>query len=151
LQTKRLWAVLISLFLPLTLAGAQSPVVLDRIVRAQELTVAQAAYLVFSASGRLGEGTEDEAFGQLKTKGWDGGRQPGAAERSDEFAWLLARAFPLHRGMLGTLFPGPRYAYRDLVFQGLLPAQGDPKATLSGAQGVGVLRKVLAALPEARP
>jgi len=151
LQTKRLCAVLISLLLPLTLAGAQSPAVLDRIVQAPELTVAQAAYLVFAALDKVGDSAEDEAFGQLKTQGWDDGLAPGSTVSSAQFAWLLARAFPLPRGLLGALFPGPRNAYRDLVFRGLLPADGDPDAALTGAEGVGVVRKVVQSLPEAHP
>ncbi len=38
--------------------------------------------------------------------------------KSSEYAYLLARSFHLPAGILSTLFPGPRYAYRDLVSQG---------------------------------
>jgi hypothetical protein len=80
------------------------------------------------------------------------GREPGDLARAgresepvrlDEFAFLLARAFGLKGGIMYTLFPGPRYAYRELVYRGILEGRVDPAQTLSGERLLYVMGRAL--------
>jgi len=137
-----LWAVAIPTF-------AQTSEVMDGIIATPAISVSQASYLVFVASGKLAEdATQDKAYELFLNLGWM--KNPGDSSRalkSSEYAYLLARSFGLQAGIFETLFPGPRYAYRDLVSQGIFSAQGDPDEPLTGVEAVRILSTVMDSLP----
>ena len=77
-----------------------------------------------------------------------GGLLPAGAEdgnpiRLDEFAFMLVRAFGFRGGLMYTLFPGPRYAYRELVYRKVLEGRLDPAQTVSGERLLHILGKAL--------
>jgi outer membrane protein OmpA-like peptidoglycan-associated protein len=53
------------------------------------------------------------------------------------------QSFSIPRSALYALFPGPRYAYRQLDYLGLLPGQRDPALTVSGERFLQILGRVL--------
>jgi hypothetical protein len=53
------------------------------------------------------------------------------------------RAFSIRGSSLYTLFPGPRYAYRQLDYLGLLPGLRDPALNVSGERLLQILGRVL--------
>ena len=53
------------------------------------------------------------------------------------------KAFNLGGGLMYTLFPGPRYAYRELTFLNLLSSKGGPYREVSGLEVVNTLSRVL--------
>jgi len=143
--------VLIVLLLPLSLAGAQSGALMDHILQEPHLSVAEAAYLVGLASGKLSETGDTQGTILLQTLGWsESSNDPTRAVTAAQYAWLLAQSFPLPRGLWAWMFPGPRYSYRDLVFRGFFPRQGDPDALLTGGEAIQILTKVLESLPGGR-
>jgi hypothetical protein len=77
-----------------------------------------------------------------------GGLLPRGAERGDpvrldELAFMLARAFELRGGILYTLIPGPRYAYRELRYRRILEGRIDPAQTVSGERLLHLLGRIL--------
>jgi len=126
-------------------ASAQSSSVMDAVVGESAIRAPEAAYLVYVASGKLTEEASTEnAFALLQQE------IPVPADRplkASEYAFLLARSFPLPRGVLSTLFPGPRYSWRDLVSQGLFSTQADPDEPVTGVDALRILAAVMDALP----
>lgn len=56
-------------------------------------------------------------------------------------AYVLARAMQIRGGLLMHLFPSPRYAVRELYYEGIFPASS-PHQTFSGSEVVGVIGRV---------
>jgi hypothetical protein len=130
--------------------AAQTAEIMDRIIATPAISVSQAAYLVFVASGKLAEdASPDQAFTLFEEMNWiDAHGDPGRALKASEYAYLLTRSYGLTGGLLSSLLAGPRYAYRDMVFRGLFAARGDPDEPLTGVEAVRILGKVMDSLPQ---
>jgi hypothetical protein len=105
---------------------------MDRLLDTAAVDFATAALWVQSAAG-LAPGGPDGAFAMAEQNGLlPAGASGGDPVRLDEFAFLLARAFKLRGGIMYSMFPGPRYAYRHLTYRKILEGRIDPAQTLSG-------------------
>lgn len=124
---------------------AQTAEIMDQVISSSGLSVSLASYLVFVSSGKLPEdATTEQAFTLLQEMNWLEARgNPDRTLRFEEYAFLLTKTFGLPGGLLGSLFPVPRYAYRDLVFRGFLSGKGDPDDPVTGVEAVRILGKVL--------
>ena len=133
-------------------AWAQVSETMDAIIGTKAISVSQAAYVVFVASGKLAaDATPEQASTLAQTLGWfDAGTNPARLLRSSEYAFLLTRSFALTGGLMSWLFPSPRYAYRDFVARGVFSADGDPDDRLSGPEAVRILGQVMDSLPGGR-
>jgi len=122
---------------------------MDAIISNPSISLAQATYMVFVASRKLAEdATVDQAFALSQSMGWIDAHQVGTRPaKASEYAYLLTRSFALKGGVMGSLFPSPRYAYRDLVARGLFSAEGDPDDFLSGPKAVRILGQVMDSVP----
>lgn len=142
-------AALLAVTLSTPLA-AQTAEIMDKIIATEAISVSQAAYLVFVASGKLAEDSSpDQAFTLFEEMHWiDSQGGPDRPLRSAEYAYLLTRSYGLSGGLLSSLIPGPRYSYRDLVFRGLFAARGDPDEPITGVEAVRILGKVMDSLPQ---
>ncbi|MBU0929239.1 MAG: hypothetical protein KKA67_15915 [Spirochaetes bacterium] len=127
-------------------AGAfcQSNEFIDRLLESDSMTTGQAAYLVLVASDNLGEDADEaRAFELLENFGWvPRGATIDAPILIKDYSYLLMKAFGLNGGMLYAMFPGPRYAYRQLVASLVIQGRSDPDMTLSGSFAVRILGRV---------
>lgn len=124
---------------------AQSNQLIDELLEEEGATFGKTAYLVLTAAGLLPEeaspGDAVEVLGQqewgLESKG------EGDPITLGEMAFLFMRAFEMKGGIMYRLFPGPRYAARELAFRGFI--QGSPSAYRipSGEEAVMTLSGVL--------
>ncbi|MEM1423866.1 MAG: hypothetical protein AAGH64_07665 [Planctomycetota bacterium] len=90
-------------------------------------------------------GSWENRLAYLDERGWlpDELRDddPNVAMRRGVFASVLARALDIDGGVMFELTDAsPRYAYRELVYQGLMPAGSDQMA-LDGVDFLGVISK----------
>jgi len=133
-------------FVPLWSQSAEN---MDKIIGNPSVAVDQASYLVFVAAGKLAEdATFDQSFTLYNKMGWLGTEgNPHRAITLAEYAYLLQRSFDLPRGVMATLLPGPRYAFRDFVFSGLIAPDVDPDSYVTGAEAVRLLGKIMDTLP----
>ena len=123
----------------------QSNELLDVLFEEPEATLEQAAYLVLTASGRIPDDSSPaEAAASLRDQGWT------VPERSadepltlGEYSYLLMQAFELKGGVMYRIFPGPRYAGRELAYLKLIRADTSPYRTLSGEEAIGILGRLL--------
>jgi outer membrane protein OmpA-like peptidoglycan-associated protein len=152
-------SLLLALLLVLPPGGflhGQTAADMDGLLDSREITWAQACRFVLPAAGALeeesayaGEGA-GAAFAAARERGW---LPKGAAAESPvklgELSFLIMQSFSLKKSFLCALFPGPRYAYRQLDYLGLLPGLRDPALKVSGEQLLRILGRVLSYRGEA--
>jgi hypothetical protein len=133
------------LFITPALLPAQTAERLDALLDTPELSYAQAAMIVLPAAGLAGEDVSPEAaFAEARIRGLLPKKAaPGGAVRLRELAFLIMGAFNMKGGLFYTLFPGPRYAYRELVHRRLIQGRNDPALTLSGERLLRILGRAL--------
>jgi hypothetical protein len=118
---------------------------MDELLDSREITWAQACRFVLPAAGALEEdaGT-GAAFAAAREKGWlpKGAAAEGSVNLG-QLSFLVSQSFSIKRSLLSALFPGPRYAYRQLDYLGLLPGLRDPGLKVSGEGLLRILGRVL--------
>ncbi len=121
---------------------AQSAVFFDEILSSKQITFSQAAYLVFVGNGEYQDTVKQEVVFEeaLKRKWISQTDKPDKPITAAQFAYLVMEAFGFKGGLMYTLFPGPRYGFRELVFKGLIPITMDPQALVSGNLALRVVR-----------
>ena len=140
-------ALLIAVALPAAAGSgwAQSNEFLDVLFEEPATTLGQAAYLVLTASGLIpDDSTPADAAASLAGQGWT------VAERSvdepltlGEYSYLLMQAFEMKGGVMYRIFPGPRYAGRELAYLELIKGDTSPQRTFSGEEAVGILGRFM--------
>jgi len=125
--------------------SAQSNEFLDGLLGSDSVTAAQASYLVLGAVDRIepDEG-EEAAFAEAQSLGWaPKDSRPVIPIDFAGYSYLIARAFELKGGVMYSLFPSPRYAYRELVSRQIIQGRSDPQARLGGLAAVRILNRAL--------
>jgi len=124
---------------------AQSNELLDDLFEEPATTLEQAAYLVLTAAGRIPDDSSPaDAAASLTAQGWT------VAERSadepltlGEYSYLLMQAFELKGGVMYRIFPGPRYAGRELAYLQLIKGDTSPYRTFSGEEAIGIIGRLM--------
>lgn len=132
------------LLLLLTAVGslaAQSNERIDELLAADPAPAGHAAYLVLTAAGTVGEDTSPaEALSTAQEAGLMSiGLSAPEPVRFGDLAYLLMESFDESGGVMYALLPGPRYATREVVFQGWSRVRRSPRETLSGREVVQFL------------
>lgn len=124
---------------------AQSAKEMDLLLADPGVTYGRAARYILPAAGILpAAASESDAFKAALERGWlPDGADPAAPIRLDESAYLILRAFSLEGGLMYRLFPGPHYAYRELVYRQFIQGRRDPAQGLPGERLVRILGRVL--------
>ena len=132
-------------------AYGQSAKEMDALLEDPYVSIARAARYVLPAAGVLPESVgESDAFQAALEKGWlPESARPESPIRMDQFSFLIMGAFSMKGGLMYSIFPGPRYAYRDLVFKSYIQGRSDPAQQLSGGRLVLVLGRILETREEA--
>jgi hypothetical protein len=140
---KRMLPFLVCALLPIG-AFAQSNEFVDGLLARNAVTVGQVSYLVLVASDNLGEDADEaRAFEAMQGLGW----APRGAAIGDEvsladYSYILMRAFGMKGGIMYSLLPGPRYAYRELVSFQVIQGRSDPASRVDGGTAVRMLGRV---------
>jgi hypothetical protein len=143
---------LLVLFFGGTLHG-QTAAELDGLLEGGALTWARACRFVLPAAGVLEEKVSaPAAFEEARLRGWlpKGAAADGALSLGG-LSFLIRGAFSIEGSLLYTLFPGPRYAYRQLAYLDLLPGPQDPGLKVSGERFLQILGRVLEYREEGEP
>jgi hypothetical protein len=69
--------------------------------------------------------------------------KPEAAINLGQLSFLLMKAFNMKSGFCYALFPGPRYAYRELAYRKIVQGRNDPSLSVSGERLLLILGRVL--------
>jgi hypothetical protein len=137
-----LFAFLFAGLLPL---ASQSNQLLDQILAQPRLSFGQAAYLLLTAAQKLPEqSSPEQAAEALASSGWKvKGRPAEEPITIGEYSYLLMQAFGIRGGLFYHLFPGPRYAARELAYRRLIKGKAYPGRPLSGEEAVYMLGAVM--------
>ncbi len=105
------------------------------------LTLGDAAALVGIAGGSLPPQIEPQAaVDELKRIGFTLPNDPADAPISiGQYSYLVMQLLDLRGGFLYSLFPGPRYALRELIARGVLNDTAHQGQLLAGTEGLRIL------------
>jgi hypothetical protein len=123
----------------------QTAAELDALLDSREITWAQACRFVLPAAGTLeANAPAPAAFALAREKGWlpKGAAADGPVNLGG-LSFLIIQSFSIRGSSLYALFPGPRYAYRQLDYLGLLPGPRDPALKVSGERLAQILGRLL--------
>ena len=125
--------------------GAQSNLLIDELLEEERVSFGKTAYLVLGAARLVLEETSvDEALDFLSRTDWKVEvKKQDAPIRLGEYAFLLMKAFDIKGGLMYGLFPGPRYACRELAYMGFIKSNALAYRTLSGEEALRILGRVL--------
>ena len=128
-------------------AAAQSNEVIDTVIQDPVLLYKNGAYLVMTASGIVPDSVSpEEAFEALLDKSDDWKLKnisAGDTMTLGQYSYLLMRAFSIRGGVFYSIFPGGRYAARELKFRQLIEGPASPYRTLSGEEALTILGRTL--------
>ena len=147
---KRVYIVLIVVFLLAASLSAQSNQIIDQILAESRLTGGSAAYLVMSVGDGAAEPASREAAWSELTAAYD--LQVYGLQSIEDpvsmglFSYLLQERLDLPRGVGSTLMAGPRYALRDLKFLQIVQGQVSSAGELSGERALRILGRALTEL-----
>lgn len=133
------------LFLFLGQSAAQSNETLDSFLEQEKASFGHSAYMILTAAGILDEETSvDEALAALAGSEVEGpSRTAEEAITLGEYSYLLMQALEIRGGLMYRIFPGPRYAARELKYLDLIPGDAGPGRSLSGTEAVQILGRAL--------
>ncbi|MFA6505172.1 MAG: hypothetical protein WCT14_03685 [Treponemataceae bacterium] len=134
------------IFSAMLIAGtfAQSNAFVDSLLSEKKVNYGQVSYLVLVASDNLSEDADEgRAFELLETLNW----APKGVAIADSvplaaYARILMSAFGMKGGVMYTLFPSSRYAYRELASLQVIQGRSDPSATVDGVAAVRMLGRI---------
>jgi hypothetical protein len=127
------------------LLSAQTAAELERILALPALNYGDAAWIILGAAGTVpGESSAAGAYRFAADNKW----LPQNAGEEDPatlggLSFLIMRALDIKGGLMYTLFPGPRYGYRELVYRRLIPGRAYSGMPVSGERLLRILNRAL--------
>jgi len=148
IRRKKIPLIAVSFFFIMPVfVSAQTAAELETVLKTDNVTCAQAAgFVLASAEDAPAQNTLKEAFEQAVARGWfPQGTAPEDSITLGRLSFLIMKAFNITGGMMYTLFPGPRYAFRTMVSRSYIQGAADPAMKVSGERFLHILGKVLSA------
>jgi outer membrane protein OmpA-like peptidoglycan-associated protein len=135
----RVFCLCAALFVSITLLSAQTAAEMDVLLETGAVSFGQAARFVLITTDWIDTGSSaGAAYALAREKGWVPEKSLEQSPiRTGELSFLIMNAFDIKGSFLYSLFPGPRYAFRELDYLGLLSGRRDPALPVSGE---GLLR-----------
>ena len=126
--------------------GAQQEAVVDELLQQKEASFGNAMYLVLAASELVpGDASVQEALDYLAQAGW--GIPSKTADEPvtlGELCHATMQSFGIAGGLFYAIFPGPRYAARELKYLDFYLGSYACSRLPSGAEVLRILGKALA-------
>jgi outer membrane protein OmpA-like peptidoglycan-associated protein len=126
---------------------AQVAAEMDALLETPAINFVQASRFVLAAADifQADDSPSPSAFDLAREKGWlPKNVIPGSQVRLGELCFLVTRAFGIKGSFLYALFPGPRYAFRELDYLRMIPGRRDPARRVSGEDLLRILDMVTA-------
>jgi hypothetical protein len=118
---------------------------LDGILASDALTYTQASGLILQAADILPPSSGGElAFTTALSSGWlPEGALPQDPLTLGAASFLVMKSFGLKGGVMYTLLPGRRYAYREMIYRKFIQGRVDPSMRVSGERLLHIISRVL--------
>jgi hypothetical protein len=117
------------------LLRAQTAERIERLLEQKSVSYKDAVLLALQAAGQMDAdaANAEEAFNFACERGWlPKGVAADDAARLGGLSLLVMRAFDIKGGAFYSLFKTPHYAYRALVYKGVIHGRADPRMLVSG-------------------
>ncbi|MCF6335422.1 MAG: hypothetical protein L3J12_06750 [Spirochaetales bacterium] len=127
------------------IAGAQSNTIIDNLLEEKKADWGKTVYMVFTAADLAEENSEISEIMESLSRN-QLGIDPGSPEEAitlGKYSFLLMKAFDIPGGLMYKLFPGSRYAVRELSYLNFIDNDKSPYRTLSGEEVLRILGRVL--------
>jgi hypothetical protein len=115
---------------------AQTADRIEQLLTQKSVSYKEAALLALQAAGRIDPdaGTSaEEAFNVAMEHGWlPNGIEADQAVRLSGLSLIVMKAFDIKGGAFYLLFKNQHYAYRALVYKGIVHGRVDPQMIVSG-------------------
>lgn len=148
---RALLALAVTVLMTATVA-AQSNERIDELLAQDPATLGHTSYVILSAAGIVSETVSpQQALDAARTSGLVAA--DATAETPATFgdaAYLLMRSFGISGGVMYRIIPGPRYAAREVVFQGWSRTRRAPGDAVSGEAVLRILSVYLNEAAEER-
>ena len=132
---------LITCFL-LTPIFAQSADEVTKVIETKEVTAGQVAYFACTAAGSIKDNaTEEDALNTLKKTLKLKVSSENEIITCDEIAWIVSNTWDVKGSLMYLIVPSPRYAYKQLKADGVIPSNFDTKRKLTGHEFLNILTK----------
>jgi hypothetical protein len=124
---------------------AQSNQIVDEVLQAEAISYGNAAYLVLVAAQMAPEEiSPEEALRQPVVSSWRmEEKTSGDPVTLGEYSFMLLKTFELKGGLLYRIFPGPRYASRELAYRRIILGSKDPRRHVPGEEALRLLAQVI--------
>jgi hypothetical protein len=149
-KMKKLFAALFALsafhLLPTQTVAAQTAAELERVLSLPAVSYGDAAWLVLNAAGLPGaaENSASDAYRFAAGNNWlpkkAAAKEPATLEG---LSFLIMEALNIKGGFMYTLFPGPRYAYRELSYRKVIQGRAYSTMAVSGERFLRILSRAL--------
>lgn len=136
--------VVISVFMAFPLMSQQSHVI-DDVISQRSIDLQNATYLALTAGDIVDESIEpSEALEVLQVLKWSIKKsESNRVLTLGESTVLLMNSLNIKGGIMYSLTKQPRYAYKEMVFRGLLKPEEDLKRTISGVEFLTILSALM--------
>ncbi len=126
-------------------ATAQSSEKLTELINTEKTTYGQAAYLSAVFTGSISENDDyEKAVKTLELQDLlPEGTDPAKEISLQELSYICFKTARFQGGLLYRLFPGPRYAFRELKAKRILPPLADPSEKVSGRDTIALFNGCL--------
>jgi outer membrane protein OmpA-like peptidoglycan-associated protein len=126
--------MLVSAFVP-----AQTAQRIEQLLEKETISYQEAAWIILEASGKFGFANTDvvssseNAYRYAEENGWlPGNVKADTTATLEGVSLLIMRSFGIKGGILYSIFKSPHYAYRELVYRGIIQGRVSPKMAVSG-------------------
>lgn len=134
-------------FIYLSNLSAQSNEVLDQFMSKDRADLGTSAYLVLVSAGKIEEGAsvEDVLF-WLEREGFSDLILNLDADRDityGELSYLMMEAYSIEGGIMYSIFPGPRYAAREVAYREWISGRSMPERSLEPNEVLNALTQLI--------
>lgn len=133
-----LLAACLFLAVPLTLF-AQTAERIDGLLETNAVSYGQAAQFILEAA----DISPADINAAMEQKWLPKNAEADADARLDGISLLIVRAFDIKGGLMFSLFKNPHYAYRELVYRGVIQGRSDPEMAVSGNELLFLINRML--------
>ena len=141
--SKKILCVCFFLILPVFLYS-QTAEEIENLLNVDEVNYQQAAWLVLMAA-QEGNLSQAEAFNNAMAQGWfPSNVTPNGRAKLNVVSLLIMQSFDIRGGVFYSFIGSPHYAYRELVYRGIIQGKSDPAMAVSGDLLLFLVNRVLA-------
>ncbi|MCR5217933.1 hypothetical protein [Treponema sp.] len=141
---------LLSFLLLSGLIFAQSADKMTEVLESDKVTLGQASYFIATASGKIQDTeSEEDAVKVMKAIQFaDADADPSQYISVKDLSWMLVCTWKIEGSLMLKLFPGPRYACKQLKADGILNDFDDPDSIPDGHRFFNILTDCMALYAE---